>query len=105
MSILDFFSTEVEKWQKKVGLELLKFSAPVYGENGDGERVRFVDASNLMSVLHETVRRARADPLYGINWRAAVEKHAAIVAREVQSERDAGKFNRRRKKSRRRKRA
>jgi|ERR1043165_3166377 hypothetical protein len=105
MGLITFLSGQLEKWQRSKGLELIKFTdpygVPIYDE--DGGRIRNADVSNLMSILDEVIRRARADPLHAIDWKAAIRKHAEIVGREVESERDASKFNRRRKKRRRRK--
>ena len=102
MSVIDFFCAELEKWQKSIGLELIKVSPPICGEDGKGERVRLFDTSNLWGILHESVRGAKADPLYYINPEAAIRKHSEIVAREVKGERNAGKFNRKGKRRRKR---
>lgn len=84
MSIFNFLSRELEKWQKARGLELVKFSdpgpVPIYDESG--AQIRAHDASPLMSIMAEIHARARLDPLYKRDWRAAIRKYSEIVSRE-----------------------
>lgn len=103
MSIDNFLMDELEKWQEESGIELVKLSdpgpVPIYDENG--ARIRKAElAPGIKEMLAEVVRRARLDPLFQADWRAALRKHSDVVSRERGLPFKAGSAGGRRKKRR-----
>jgi uncharacterized protein YdhG (YjbR/CyaY superfamily) len=62
---------------------------PTYDENGS--RVRKYNLSGLYEKVNEIMKRAKADPVYGISPEAAMKRAAKAVAEETKHEAERAK--------------
>ncbi len=81
------------KWQEETGINLIEIrdpdGKPTYDENGS--RVREYKLSGLHEKVAEIMRRAKADPVYGISPEAAMKRAAQAVAEETKREGEKAK--------------
>ncbi len=83
----------LRKWQEELGIDLIEIrdpeGKPTYDEKG--YRVREYNLSKLHEKVSEIMRRAQANPVYGISPKAAMKRAAQAVAEESKLEAEKAK--------------